>query len=540
MKALTASEMREVDRLTTERFGVPGVALMESAGRSVAEAFLQQYGRNSTSPPCRVVVLCGKGNNGGDGFVAARHLKEEADEVLVYLFAESEKELHGDALANYKRWRGLGGELFTIASEADWEKAWPAITSSEVILDALLGTGIRGAATGPVRQAIEDINRLSRKATAPRPAWIVAVDTPSGLPSGGEAAEGPVLQAHLTITFTAPKIGQLISPHSSSCGQLLVKQIGTPPALVEEVGKGTLRWAGPEEFESLPLIRVTDGHKGLYGHVLVVAGSLGKSGAAVMASLAALRGGAGLVTVATAAPALPLVAASHPELMSEPLPSTDSGAISMDAVRFGKFAEALKGKTVLAIGPGLGTEPETHEFIRTVVAQSQIPVVLDADGLNAFADSGDALAKRASPQLVVTPHPGEMGRLLGISTSEVQKDRVRLATDSARRWNAHVVLKGSHTVVAAPDGSVFINTTGNPGLAKGGSGDVLTGTIAAMLGQFAATDFHRAVVLGVYLHGLAADLVTQQSEASGILATEVAHALPYARRRLLEELQSRA
>ena len=538
MKALTAAEMREVDRLTTARFDVSGLALMETAGKSVAEVFLEQYAHKNTEPPGRVCVLCGKGNNGGDGFVVARHLREEAEHIDVYLFAQPE-ELRGDTAKNFERWRDQGGRVTLIQSEAEWEQTWPQIAAAEVIFDALLGTGIRGAASGLVAQAIEDLNRLSQNATAAHPAWIVAVDTPSGLPSDGEAAAGPVVRAHLTVTFTAPKIGQLISADAGCCGQLVVRSIGSPAALVEEIGKSRVRWAGPDEFAGLPLVRGAEAHKGSYGHVLLVAGSVGKTGAAVLAGQAALRGGAGLVTLATPEPALATIAAAQAEYMTEALPSTASGSIAAEAIHLGRFAAALQGKTVLAIGPGVSTHPETQEFVRSAVAHTDLPIVLDADGLNAFAGHVDLLPKRKSAHLVLTPHPGEMARLLGISSAQVQENRVQTALEAARQWNAHVVLKGFHTVLASPEGEVLINTTGNAGLAKGGSGDVLTGLLAAVVGQFGTRDFLRVLALGVYLHGLAAELLSQQSDASGILAGEVAHAIPFARRTLLQELQER-
>lgn len=562
MKALTAAEMREVDRLTTERFGVPSHQLMEAAGKSVAEVFLEQYGHRNAEPPGRIAVLCGKGNNGGDGFVVARYLKEEADQVHVYLFAKPE-ELRGDAAKNFQRWREQGGGVTLVQIEADWEKAWPEISTAEVIMDALLGTGIRGPAGGLMAQAIEDVNRLSHGATTARPAWVVAVDTPSGLPSDGEAAEGPVLKAHWTVTFTAPKIGQLISPNAGCCGQLAVRGIGSPAALVEEAGKGSLRWVGPEEFAGLPLVRAAEAHKGSYGHVLVVAGSLGKSGAAAMAGYAAMRAGAGLVTVATPDVVLPIVAAAHPEYMTEPLFSTDAGTASKQNIletspQLGSaatlspeatnsltkqikyhFERILTGKTVLAIGPGMGTDPETQSFVHSVVRRASVPVVLDADGLNAFAGQADDFAKRNEKYLMITPHPGEMARLLGVTTEQVQQDRVKTAVDAAKRWNAHVVLKGYHTVLASPSGKVFVNTIGNPALAKGGSGDVLTGLLAGLVAQFGTEDLLRIVALGVNLHGRAADLLSEQSDPSGILAGEVANAIPFARRKLLQELQGR-
>jgi len=539
MKALTAAEMREVDRLTIERFGVPGIELMEAAGRSVAEEFLEKYGHQNPDPPGRVVVLCGKGNNGGDGFVVGRYLKEEADEVETFLFAKPE-ELRGDALKHFERWRDLGGAVTIVQSESDWEKVWPKIAASEVIIDALLGTGVRGPVTGLLARVIEDVNRFSANATLPNPGWIVAVDTPSGLPSDGEDAEGPVLRAHLAVTFTAPKVGQLVSKHAPACGQLLVRGIGSPEALVEEIGQSNLRWVGPDEFAAMPLVRPADAHKGSFGHLLLVAGSVGKTGAAVLAGQAALRTGAGLVTIATPEPVLSVIASVQPEYMTEAMPATESGSIAKSAFTWEAFRNTLKDKDVIAIGPGLGQHHETQEFIRRIVTDTETLTVLDADGLNAFSAGGDALSKRKSAHLVVTPHPGEMARLLGCSIAEVQKDRVKTAIDAAERWNAHVVLKGFHTIIASPDGRVFINTTGGPALAKGGSGDVLTGHLGALICQFGTQDLHSVVALGVYLHGLAADLLAESAEPSGVLAGEVAQALPYARRKLLQELQQRA
>jgi hydroxyethylthiazole kinase-like uncharacterized protein yjeF len=538
MKALTAAEMREVDRLTTERFGIAGYDLMESAGDSVAEIFLEQFALNNTELPGRVCVLCGKGNNGGDGFVVARKLHEEFERVEVLLLAAPE-ELHGDAARNMGRWSEIGGSIAVIRSEEDWRKAWPSVTQADVIVDALLGTGIRGAASGIIARAIEDVNRFSREATAPKPGWIVAVDTPSGLPSNGEAADGPVIWAHMTVTFTAPKFGQLISKDASCCGKLFVRGIGSPEALVEEIGKGKLRWAGPEEFAGLPLVRREDGHKGKYGHVLVVAGSLGKSGAAVMAGNAALKSGAGLVTVATAEPVQNVVASAHPEYMTESLPAGASGEIALAALENGRLEAALKGKTVLAIGPGLGQQAETQEFVRRVVAETDLPMVLDADGLNAFDGKAGLLAQKKTQYLAVTPHPGEMARLTGLSTEQVQGDRVKVAVESAKRWNAYVVLKGFHTILASPAGDVFVNTTGNAGLAKGGSGDILTGVLSALIGQIGTTDFLRVLALGTYLHGATADLLRHTGDISGMLASEVAAAVPYARQKLLQELRER-
>ena len=559
MKTLTAAEMREVDRLTTESFGIPSIQLMENAGHAVADVyrrFAYRDGLRSRS----MCVLCGKGNNGGDGFVTARDLKAVVKVVRVFLFA-SPDELRGDAATNLQRWRDSGGVVVTILDEKAWDAVKAEILAADVIVDAIFGTGFRGAVSGAIAKAILDINTLSCDATSARPALILAVDTPSGLPSDGQPAEGPVLRAHQTVTFTAPKIGQLISDSSDALGALTVTSIGSPVSLVEEVGKGTLRWSEPGEFTGMPLVRQTNGHKGLYGHILIVAGSVGKSGAAVMAGSGALLAGAGLVTVATPDAVLPIVSAAHPELMTEPLYSSEVGAVSkrnlidrppmpaaIDRATIDSLMKNTKlpleriqeGKDVVAIGPGLGQQSETQEVIRSLVRTTYKPVILDADGLNAFAGQADKLAERNTKFLAITPHPGEMARLLDCSTKEVQADRAKAAREAAKRWNAHVILKGAHTILAAPVGEIFVNTTGNAGLAKGGSGDTLTGILAAITGQFKTDDWLRVLALGVYLHGAAADLAVAGNDPSGLLASDVAAAVPKARRELLRELQRRA
>jgi ADP-dependent NAD(P)H-hydrate dehydratase / NAD(P)H-hydrate epimerase len=541
MKALTAGEMREVERLITERLAVSSSQLMESAGQSVSAVIQDWRSLGRLSRPLRVAVLCGKGNNGGDGFVAARHLKKDmpSSHIRIYLFSPV-RDLRGDAAENSKLWSEGGGATTEVASDADWEKVWQEISWADVIVDALLGTGLRGGASGVVARAVEDLNRFSRNATSPIPALIVAVDTPSGLPSDGEAAQGPVLRAHKTVTFIAPKLGQLVSPNAPCCGELAVRSIGAPPALVDEVGKGNLRWVGPEEFLSLPLIRAVDSHKGTFGHVLVVAGSLGKSGAAVLAGSASLYSGAGLTTISTPDAVLPIVAAAHPEYMTEPLISTETGTVSAANLSSGRFAKILDGKTTLAVGPGLGAHRETQQFILDVVRDAGLPIILDADGLNAFAGKGDLLRSRKSPFLAITPHPGEMARLLGITTAEVQSDRLKAASDAARRWNVAVILKGFHTVIAASDGRLWVNTTGGAGLAKGGSGDVLTGVLAALTAQFGTEDWLRVLALGVYLHGAAADFARGWAGVSGLNASGVAMAVSGARTILVQEIQERA
>ena len=289
MKALTAAEMRDVDRLTTERHGISQTQLMENAGRAVAEFTLHEIGLRFAAAR-QVIVLCGKGNNGGDGLVAARHIREQIGRTAVVLFALPQ-ELRGDAALNFRLWHEAGGETIVVESEAAWDAVTPRLASADIVLDALLGTGLRGTATGLIAKAITGLNALSRTATAARPGLIVAVDIPSGLPSDGQPAEGPVLAAHSTVTFTAPKIGQLLSRDAGSCGNLVVRTIGSPATLVEEIAGNRLRWSAPDEFAQLPLIRPADSHKGLYGHAVIVGGSRGMAGAAVLAGLGALKSG---------------------------------------------------------------------------------------------------------------------------------------------------------------------------------------------------------------------------------------------------------
>ena len=532
MKALTAAEMREVDRLTTERYGIPSLQLMENAGTQVFDFLRFAYSDVAAS---QTAILGGKGNNGGDGFVVARRLQEAGLKPIVYLFAP-QGAIRGDAAENLARLKNSGTKIQEIAGCSQWEQVRSEIAKSRVIVDALLGTGLKGKVEGLLASVIDDVNKISRHATSSRPEGVVAVDTPSGLPSDGEASDGPVIRAHATVTFTAPKIGQLVSRDAACCGKLHVRDIGSPIELIEEVGKGKVRWIEPREFLELPLVRPADSHKGKFGHVLVIAGSLGKSGAAILASRGALRAGAGLVTAAVPDAVLPVVASAQAELMTEPLASTKLGTLSAANGKSAKLRELIHGKTLLALGPGVGTHKETQGFVTSLVRQTDLPVILDADGLNAFAGHAKDLAKRKSEHLAVTPHPGEMARLLGVSSAAVQADRLKTALKAAKAWRAYVILKGFHTILATPDGLAFVNTTGNAGMAKGGSGDVLTGILAGTASQFGVQHWERALELGVYLHGRAGDECIAQRAEPGLLAGEVADTLPATYHRMLREM----
>jgi len=518
--------MREADRRTTERHGVPSLQLMENAGTHVVKLLEWIIAAN---PDRLIAVLCGKGNNGGDGFVIARLLHQSGRKLDVMLFAKPE-EVRGDAAINLKRWRDAGGELRVVITETEWAAARAEVSQAKVIIDAMLGTGLTGPVEGLLARVIADVNEFGKVAT------IVAVDIPSGLPSDSGAPLGPAVSADYTVTFTAPKPGLLLPPNCEHAGKLHVAEIGTPPEMLAADDTLQLHWLEPGEFAGLPLVRRPAGHKGDYGHALIIAGSRGKTGAAVLAAMGALRAGAGLVTVATPERVLPIVASHVPELMTEPLAGTDVDSISMRALDYGRFAEIAKGKNAVALGPGLGTHPETQQFVRAVLRDSPIPIILDADGLNAFAGRSEELRERNAP-LAVTPHPGEMARLLGCTTAQVQANRLELALQAAAKWNAMVVLKGYRTIIATPDGRAFINSTGNPGMATGGTGDVLTGMLAGLTAQFSTGLWERALGLGVYLHGLAGDLAAENFGEASLMATDLVIAIPRAWRELLSGLE---
>jgi ADP-dependent NAD(P)H-hydrate dehydratase / NAD(P)H-hydrate epimerase len=450
VKVLTAAQMRDADRLTTERYGIPSLQLMENAGAAITE-FLRE--KCSGLARRKIVVLCGKGNNGGDGLVVARLLKESGCAPEVCLFSNPGA-VEGDAGVNLKRWQQSLGELHVVTSLSEWEPARESLAGADLIVDALLGTGLRGPVEGLLGAVIDDVNAARvKKGGKNSRTLVVAVDMPSGMASDAQDLGGPVISADFTVTLTAPKLGQLVSPRASSCGVLVVRSIGTPQELLESDPHLKIHWIEPGEFRALPLARDPAANKGTYGHALIVAGSLGKSGAAVLAGRGALRSGAGLVTVATPQDVLPIVAAGAPELMTAPLAATEAGTASLRSSDYGRFEDIVRGKSVIAIGPGLSMQIETQQFIRAVVAETELPVILDADGLNAFAGMADHLNQRRAPALALTPHPGEMARLLGGTAKEVQSRRLDAALEAAGRWRAYVILKGFHTILATPSGN---------------------------------------------------------------------------------------
>lgn len=505
MKILTADEMRTVDRVTTERYGIASLDLMRNAGAAVARFVLREYPEYR-----RIAVLCGKGNNGGDGFVTARELAAAGCEVRVLLLGDP-AELRGDAKAAFEE-IALTPVLAPDEGALDADEVRSLLDSADLLIDAVVGTGFRPPLRGVAAALRDRVNELR--------APVVAVDLPSGWDADARefAVEG-AFRANAVVTFTAPKPAHVSGNLTGGAtGPIVVAPIGSPAEAIESATGRT--WAGSSKIIT-EQPRTADANKGLYGHVLVVAGGRGKSGAPAMASLAALRAGAGLVTAAVPESILSAVAGITPELMTFPLKEGPEGEADKANLEPEQLKRMLGRATVLAMGPGLGPQPE--EFVLGLMESTDLPLVLDADALNILAKHRDRIDGRGRT-VVLTPHPGEMARLAGISTKQVQANREPLAREFATTHQVTLVLKGWRTLVAHPDGRIAVNTTGNPGMAKGGSGDILTGIVAAMLAQYPGQP-GEAVEAAVYLHGLAADFALRDQDEHTMLATDTVHHL---------------
>ncbi len=498
--------MRGLDRFTIETLGVPGELLMESAGRAVAVAAL---GLGAAERGCWVV--CGGGNNGGDGWVAARHLHLQGVPVRAVSVVDPEG-LRGDAAANLARARAAG------VAEAGTRFRPEA---GAVVVDAIFGTGLARPLEGDAAAWVKRVN-AARTRDACR---VLAVDLPSGLDADTGQVQGVAVAADATLTLGLPKLGLALEPGRGLAGRIEVARIGIAdetPEHTPEAGLLTRAGAGAR----LPA-RPAAGHKGSFGHVLVIAGSQGKTGAAALAAEGAGRVGAGLVTLACPAGLNPILEAKCTEAMTAPVPETSAHAFALEAEK--PLLDLVSGRDVVALGPGIGRADETTDLVRRLAAEIERPLVLDADGVVAFADEPEGLAARRSAT-VVTPHPGEAAALGVGRTAEINADRVGAARRLAERTGAVAVLKGAATVVAAPDGRLGVNPTGGPALATGGTGDVLTGVIAGLLGQ--GLDAFEAARVGVFLHGHAADVLAARRGEVGVLAGDLAGALPESARAL--------
>jgi len=512
LPVFTAQEMRDLDARAIRELGIPGPRLMENAGAGAARLIGRERGPVRGR---RVVILCGRGNNGGDGFVVARHLRARGARVRVFLVGRR-ADVKGDAAWALGRFTGKVEEVLT---EADLGAVGEAVQGAYLVVDALLGTGLEGPAHGLTARVIDRVNATRRA--------VVALDVPSGVDSDGGAVPGPAIEASLTATFAGHKRALVMSPAAALAGQVSVVPIGIPP---EEVASGIRTFLLEDaDIRGYFPARRPDVHKGSFGHVLVLAGSVGKTGAAALAGRSSLRSGAGLCTIGTPASQQPVVATLGMEAMTEALAETPGQTLSLMARAL--IMELAARVDAVALGPGLSLHPETQALARELVADMPRPMVVDADALTALAGHLDVLGRAAAPR-VLTPHPGEMARMLGRTIAEVQADRIETVRAFCMRYGTPLVLKGAGSVIGAPDGRIFVNPTGNAGMATGGAGDVLTGMIGAFLAR--GLPALAALQAGAFLHGRAGDIACRQWGPEGLIAGDIVEAIP----RALVEIRS--
>jgi NAD(P)H-hydrate epimerase len=503
MRILNSAQMRDADRRTIDEIGIPAIVLMENAGRQVVAAMEATFEDLADSS---VAVLCGRGNNGGDGFVVARTLLQRGVDVSVFVVGAL-ADIRGDARTNLEVLGRLGLSVVEIADGQAWELHFSEISTSDVIVDALFGTGLKTPLQGMLETVVADVNASGIP--------VVSVDLPSGMSADTHELIGDCITATVTITLGAPKIPLVLPPAELQAGDIVIADIGIPSEVIDAVDGPRTELLTRALVRSLVQPRSAESHKGDYGHVLVIAGSRGHSGAAHLSGMGALKSGAGLVTIATPASCQPIVAAMAPEYMTVPLREGADGGLDvadLDTLLDGAY-------DVIAIGPGLGTAPNTVRFVHALLERAAVPVVLDADALNAFTEHPERLAGGEGRDVIITPHPGEFARLAGVTTTEVQANRVELARGFAAAHHVYVILKGHRTVIATPDEQIFINPTGNPGMASGGMGDVLTGIVSGWLGQL--LDAEAACKVGVYLHGTAGDLAEASEGEVALTASDV-------------------
>jgi len=508
MKVATAEQMKRLDERTIKECGIPGIVLMENASQGTVRHLFRHFPDVLKK---RVVVVAGKGNNAGDGFGVARILMNKGCCVTVCILAEP-AEIKGDARINLDILSSMNADIHSAPDERAFEQIKPILKEADLIIDAMLGTGLKGEVKGYYADVIAFLNKLKKT--------IISIDIPSGLDANDGKPLGVCIKADLTVTFGLPKLGHLIYPGVDYVGKLALVDISIPRYLVDEEDID-VEILELEELKNVLIPRRGDSHKGNFGHILVIAGSTGKTGAASMASEAALRSGAGLVTLAIPETLNPIMEMKLTEVMTEPIP--DEGRGFFGKASMDKLLSLCQGKDLMLLGPGIGTHTETVKVVEEMIASFQKPLVVDADGLNCISMNVDVLAKAKSP-LILTPHPGEMARLRKISTGEVQGRRIAIAREFAREYGLYLVLKGARTLISNPDGRIFINPTGNPGMATAGMGDVLTG----MIGGFIAQDMPiiDALKLAVFLHGYCGDRAKEQYGERALLATDVMAKIP--------------
>jgi NAD(P)H-hydrate epimerase len=509
MKVANAEEMQELDRKAIETYRIPGMILMENAGRGAAEVISKSFPDIHKK---KVAIIAGKGNNGGDGFVIARYFLNQGVSVRVYLLTDP-KGLRGDAETNFTIFQRMKGEIIPVPSSKDYVKVKKDLEKFDILVDGIFGTGLDAEVRGYYREVIDHLNTLQRP--------VVAIDIPSGLDANTGKPLGTAIRASLTITFGLPKVGHLIPPGIDYVGEVSVIDIGLPKRLVEDEKIPTHLLEEKEIQRWLSVPRNPDTHKGDYGHLLVIAGSVGKTGAAAMACQAALRMGAGLVTLAIPKSLNGIMEMKLTEVMTEPLPETPKQTLSLRA--FGAIVRLCENKKAVIVGPGLGTFKETQSLVLKLIKALDVPIILDADGLTALATQPKTLPI-TSRSLILTPHPGEMARLMRSQVKEVLEDRIGLSRNFSQSQHVHLVLKGHPTLISTPKGEVFINPTGNPGMASGGTGDVLTGMIGGLVCQ--GFDILPSLQIAVYLHGLAGDEGAQEKGEKSLIATDIIEKIP--------------
>jgi len=507
---VTASEMQKMDKETIETFGLPGIVLMENAGRCAVSFFMSQFSDISEK---RIGILAGSGNNGGDGFVMARYLLSAGENVIVFLMTKNEK-LSGDARFNYERLLKMHAHIIEIHHEDLINPNYEILITRNVWIDALLGTGLRSEVQGRYYRMITFLNVISPP--------VFSVDIPSGLHADTGEICGRAVKAYATITFGHQKIGQAMPTGTEHCGKLAIADIGIPRQITESIAPKQYLLTSQTidvSFYQRPL----SAHKGTSGHVLVIGGSTGKTGACAMTSQSAMRIGCGLVTLGIAKSLNSILETQLMEVMTLPFSEELPGVLGPKA--FDEIMRASIGKNCIAIGPGMGISQETEILVHKLIQEITIPMVIDADAINALAGHAECLHK-AKTRHILTPHPGEMARLTGLSTREIQSDRVTFARYFARSHNVILILKGAKTIIAHPNGQIAINPTGNPGMASGGMGDVLTGIIAGIIAQGIMPG--DAVETAAYIHGLAADILERKMGKIGFMASDVIQSLPLA------------
>lgn len=508
MKLLNAEEMKNIDNRAMQEHMIPGIILMENAGIRTVELIEDMLENLSNS---KVIILVGKGNNGGDGLVIARHLINAGANVDTFLFCSPTK-LNNDPLINYNILAGMTDSIYQLYSDEDLDRLMLSFISADLIVDAIYGIGFKGSLGEFEAQVV----KMANWSKAP----IVSVDIPSGVEADTGRVHGEAIKASHTVTFALPKIGLIMEPGKNYTGNLTVADISIPLSLLNEEALQT-NLITQEMVNRFIKPRLAESHKGTYGHALLIGGSRGMTGAIVMSSCAALRSGAGLVTTALPDSLVAIIQSSVMEVMAAPLAETKEGAISIEALP--AIENLLGAASVCAIGPGLSRYQEAHVLLRFVLERAGIPIIIDADGLNALEGDISILKDRQIP-IIITPHPGEMARLTGKTIEEIQSNRINIARYYASEWGITVVLKGNRTIVASPSGEIYVNITGNPGMATAGSGDVLTGIISGLMAQgLKAID---AAISGVFIHGKAGDKAVETMGENALVAGDIINFLP--------------